>query len=71
MHPLSDDEEAELRSLCAEYKTACGAVCKALNLGNPPEADKILLFRQAEANAAALLARIKRLIDAGDTADAA
>ena len=69
--PLTDDENAELHRLCAEYKTACGTVCKALNLGNPPQADKILLFRQAEANATAVLARIKCLLGVNDAADAA
>jgi hypothetical protein len=67
--PLSD--EVEFRRLCAEYKTACLAVCKALNVGRPPEPDKVLLFQQAEANAAAVLGRIKRLLGVTETADAA
>lgn len=69
--PLTDNEDAELRRLCAEYKTACGAVCKALNVGSPPDADKIQLFQQAEANAAAVLQRIKRLLGVSDSAAAA
>ena len=62
--PLSPEEEAELDRLCEEYSVAIAAVRKNMRFGNPPEPGRVLIFVESEANAAAILAKIKQIVGA-------
>jgi hypothetical protein len=60
---LSSEENSELQRLCGEYKTATLAVSKTLHVGNPPDPGKVQLFLDAEAKAAAVVARIREILE--------
>ena len=63
--PLAPEEEVELDRLCEEYAVAIAAVRKNMRFGNPPDLGCVQLFLDSEANAAAILARIKQILGVG------
>jgi len=59
---LAPEEEAELDRLCEEYAVATATIRKNMRFGNPPEPGCVLMFVESEANAAAILAKIKQIL---------
>ena len=60
--PLTAEQLVELDRLCAEYKAATLATCKALSTVNPPDPGRVLELVKAEAEASAVFKRIERIL---------
>jgi len=60
--PFSPEEGAELDRLCEEYAVATAAVRKNMRFGNPPDPACVHMFVESEANAAAILTKIKQIL---------
>ena len=58
---LSPAEISELEQLTEEFSVTAGALKKTLRVENPPTLGEMKLFLEADAQLAAVLARIKEL----------
>jgi hypothetical protein len=59
---LTAEQIDEFNQLCAEYKAATLATCKALSTVTPPDPGRVLELFKAEAEAAAVFKRIELIL---------